>query len=107
MAVTRILGGEMSQYNDEIDSSDVICPYCGWNYQPEGEDFSEDHNVEECEDCGKNFYHYDSISVYHHTEPNCEINGEKHEWESHELRDGRRHDFCSVCGKCRSHRDKG
>lgn len=95
----------MSEYEDQMDGSDVICPYCEHRYQKEAEDYSDDVSVEECDECGKKYRQYDSFSVDHHTEPNCNENSEDHIWESHDLRNGQKHDFCSVCGQCRSHRD--
>ena len=95
-------GGEktMSQYQETIDSSNRICPYCEEKYQVEAEDYSENPTVEECEYCGKKFHSHDSFSVDHHADPDCELNGENHKWEPVRIREGH-HDFCSVCDKCR------
>lgn len=89
-----------SIYNDEIDSSDCICPYCGYRYQVESEDFSEDGRVEECGECGKKFHHSQSFSVDTCTEPDCKLNGDEHAWVAVDLQECM-HDFCSMCGKCR------
>lgn len=36
----------MSEFDERMDSNNVICPYCGYDYQPESEDFDEDEQVE-------------------------------------------------------------
>ena len=93
----------MSEFEDQIDGCNVICPYCKSEYQPEAEDFSEDSREEECHDCGKKFYAYDSLTVDHHSRPDCELNGEQHKWEPYLFRDGRSHDYCTVCDKAASY----
>ena len=40
-------------YEEQWDSTDRVCPYCGNSYQVECEDYSEDERVEECDECGK------------------------------------------------------
>ena len=87
-------------YEEQWDSTDRICPYCGNSYQVEGEDYSEDDRVEECDECGKKFWAFESFSVECYAKPDCEINGETHKWIPKKVREGF-HDFCSVCGKCR------
>ena len=89
-----------TQYENEIDSCNVICPYCKAAYEPDGETFSEDPRIEECDECGKQYHLHDSWTIDHHTSPDCEINGEQHKWEARQLTKGP-HDFCSVCDKCR------
>jgi hypothetical protein len=91
-----------SKYEDQADDNIVICPYCMAEYQPESEDFDEDTRAEECEDCGKKFYLHQSFSVTHHTRPDCELNGDTHQFERVKLTDGREADFCTVCDRCRS-----
>lgn len=80
----------------------MICPYCEHEYEPECESYSEDESVEKCSGCGKKYHAHQSFSVDHHAEPDCELNGEHHQWEDHDMRDGTTHPFCSVCGKCGS-----
>lgn len=87
----------MSEFDERMDSNNVICPYCGYDYQPESEDFDEDEQVEKCGACGKSFYHHDVVTYDHCTRPDCELNGENHKWETLSLRSGD-HDFCEVCG---------
>ena len=90
----------MAEYEETFDECDRICPYCGGAYQVEAEDYSEDVQEEECEECGKKYYAHDSFSVDHLAIPDCKLNGDNHTWESVPVNMGR-HDFCSVCGKCR------
>lgn len=92
----------MSEFNDVYNDLDVECPYCGYKYQPEGETFSEDERVEVCDECNKSYHLRQSFSVTHQTRPDCEINGGKHDYQPINLRDGRSHNFCTVCGDCQS-----
>jgi len=89
------------KYEETVNGCNRICPYCGFSYQVEGEDYSENMREEKCDECGKKFYAQESFTVDHYATPNCELNGEAHQWEPFELRRGGHHDFCSVCGKCR------
>ncbi len=91
----------MSEYEEQTDYNKVICPYCGYSYQCEGEDYCEDGRDEECGECGKSFHMSTYFSVSHTTSPDCELNGAKHKWEPIKLRNGRTHDFCSICNMCR------
>ena len=90
----------MSKYEEMLDKCNRICPYCGESYQVESEDYSEDPREEECDECGKKYYGYESFSIYCHAKPDCELNGDKHDWKPLQVTDGY-HDFCYVCGKCR------
>ena len=90
----------MSKYTDTMDDAERKCPYCGYGYQPESEDYSEDCLDKECENCGMNYYLYDSFSVTHHAIPDCELNEQLHDYQPVELRDGKSHDFCTICDKC-------
>jgi hypothetical protein len=65
----------------QMDDANVICPYCKYTYQPEAEDYSEDSREQECSECSKKFHLYQSFSVSHHTKPDCELNGEQHDWD--------------------------
>jgi len=83
-----------------MDDTLVECPYCGETYQPECEDFGEDCREEECNECGKTYLLSESFSVTHIATPDCELNGETHEYEDRSLGGGRTHPFCSKCSKC-------
>lgn len=54
---------------EQSDDCDIICPHCGWSYQAEpcDGDASEDPSEQECEECGKQFILYASISITYHT----------------------------------------
>lgn len=49
--------------------TNVICPHCGHAYQAEGEDISEQTRRIDCDECGKPFTTFASISVTYHTTP--------------------------------------
>lgn len=82
---------------ETMNDNDRECPYCGYKYQPDSEDFHEDIEVEECEECGKKFHSHDSISITHWATPDCSLNGEAHEWSKFEFQDGRKREFCDKC----------
>jgi|SRR5882672_7246667 len=80
----------------ESDDNNVICPYCKHTYQPESEDYSEDIREVQCFECEKKFRVYQSFSVSHHSKPDCELNGEAHDWDAVSAH---RPDWQS-CGNC-------
>lgn len=88
----------MNEFDETMDSTNRICPYCEHEYQPEGEDFSEDSRVEECEGCGKNYHAFDSITVDHHAVPDCDLNDQDHDYLVRNV-DGKNVPFCKVCGE--------
>ena len=83
-----------------FDDSVRECPYCGHTYQPESETYSEDSWVETCDACDKQYHATDRFSVTHYAEPDCELNGEVHDWQDRYVRGGRKHPFCTKCDKC-------
>jgi len=83
-------------YNDDA----VECPYCGFTYQPEKEDYSEDLRSEECAACSKNYYLRQSFFGTHETSPDCGLNSEPHDYQPMPLSNGLTAPFCTVCGKC-------
>jgi hypothetical protein len=89
----------MSEFRDQIDSSNSICPYCEASYQVEGEDYSENEQIIECDECGKKYYLSQDFSVDHCTQPDCELNGDKHQYKWRDTKRGGAF-FCKVCGKC-------
>jgi hypothetical protein len=91
----------MSEFEDTSDDQNRICPYCGYSYQPESEDHSPDRRVETCGGCDKRYYAEDEFSVEFKASPDCELNGEPHDWQDVDLRDGRKHPFCAKCDKCK------
>ena len=65
------------ELEERYDDDDVVCPYCDWRREanPCDGDASEDPSEHECEECGKTFILYASISITYHTkakEANCE-----------------------------------
>lgn len=86
----------MSKIESTWDDGEMICPYCGWGYQPGGEEISEDRYEIECEECGKKFWGTHSITIHHEGTPDCELNGDKHTWEKSSKY---KYPFCAVCGK--------
>ncbi len=54
---------------EQSSDCDIICPHCGWSYQAEpcDGDASEDPSEHECDECGKLFVLYASISITYHT----------------------------------------
>jgi len=90
----------MAKFDTQMDSVNAICPYCEASYQVESEDYSEDSRAEECGNCGKKYLIYQSFSVDTITKPNCEINGDEHDFELVELTGGGAY-FCTVCDECK------
>lgn len=88
------------KYENQLDDNYAICPYCNNKWEVESEDYSEDSRKIEC-DCGKKYYLHESFSITHHTDPNCELNGEQHQFERIKLNNGKEADFCIICDQCR------
>jgi hypothetical protein len=93
---------EFTQATAQQTADDSVrrCPYCKHEYQPESETYSEDSREEECEGCGKTYHSRDVFSVTHYATPDCELNGEQHDWQARAVRGGRTHPFCMKCDKC-------
>ena len=91
----------MSKYEDQYDDNYIICPYCKYYYQCEGEDYEESGVEGECPECGKIYVRTTIFEVSHKTEPDCNLNKTNHRWESKKLSNGVHHDFCTICGECR------
>ena len=91
----------MSQYGEQTDDNDAICPYCLSRYQVEAEDYDEEPKEDECGDCGKKYWLNQSFSVTHYARPDCELNGQPHKYEKIILKSGREAHFCEVCDDCK------
>lgn len=89
-----------SQFEEQIDNNDSVCPYCGDRYQVEAEDYDEDERQDECGGCGKKYWLHQRFSVEHYSRPDCELNGQAHSYERIKLKNGREADFCTVCDDC-------
>jgi DNA-directed RNA polymerase subunit RPC12/RpoP len=97
--VKNIGRGKMQKYDDQSDGCNSICPYCGDKYQVESEDYDEDDHEITCEECGSKYWLQQYFSVDHQTRPDCELNGEEHDY-----RPGMNNnsiEVCKVCGDCR------
>lgn len=90
------------RFSETFSDSVRRCPYCGSEHQPESETYSEDVREQECEECGKSYYMHDSFTVTHYATPDCELNGEQHDWQDRKVRSGT-HPFCMKCDKCMPH----
>jgi len=53
----------------QIDDCNVICPYCGHEYQPEPCDYADYEIEENCEECGNTFARWTEFTVTHRTRP--------------------------------------
>ncbi len=84
----------MIKYKSHSHSTNAICPYCGSSYQVESEDCAFEARVELCDDCEKYYLLESFVDVTHRTSPNCELNGDDHDWEEKAT-----HKVCRVCGK--------
>jgi ribosomal protein L32 len=91
----------MSQYEEQFDRRNAICPYCRYEYQVESSDYSEDTREEECSECGKTYLIHQSFSVTTYTTPDCALNAEAHNYKLKTLSTGRSAYFCETCGDCK------
>lgn len=62
----------MSAPESQADDCNVICPYCGADYQAEAEDYSENEREETCFECKRVYIHHDEFTVTHYTRPKPE-----------------------------------
>ncbi len=87
----------MTQYNEQTDSHFSICPYCKHEHYVDCEDYVIDETIiETCEQCDRKFHLETTLSVNHSTEPDCELNDERHDFENVPGFSLRR---CKVCRK--------
>lgn len=90
----------MPRHNEKRRDDCRECPYCGYTYQVECEDYSEDLREEECSECGKKYWASESTSVTHFSTPDCTVNGQEHDWLKILSDFGRRHyRECRECSK--------
>lgn len=85
-----------TRYKCQQDDNHVICPYCGYEYQPDSDDYDEDSRVYECDHCGGEYHLYQSFTVTHHTKPDCELNGTDHVYALYQTKD----DVIMRCKNC-------
>jgi len=58
------------------DDTNIICPYCKYEFQPEGCDYDRECE-DECEGCGKTFTVVPEYSVTYWTYPIEEVKGQR------------------------------
>lgn len=66
----------------EIDheyTSNIVCPYCGHEYQDSWET-EEDYGTQECGECDKKFSYSRNVTVEYTTTKLCDNNGVQHVW---------------------------
>lgn len=84
----------MSKYESKCDGNEV-CPYCMNEWVPD-QDLGPNERVAECDECGKKYYCEPEYSVDYHTKPDCELNGEQHDFVLVPFGNAY---CCNVCGK--------
>ncbi len=90
----------MSDYDTTVDQQNMVCPYCKKaDFQPEGEDYSEDSEVHQCGHCDMYYYGRQFFTIDHRAEPDCDLNNTSHTWKYYEHCDA---EFCTVCGSINS-----
>lgn len=91
----------MPRYKEKRRDDCRECPYCGYTYQVECEDYSEDLREEECSECGKKYWASESICVTHFASPDCTVNGQEHDWVfiPSAVAEGRLFRECRECSK--------
>ena len=88
----------MSEYDEQMNGNDLICPYCEESYQLEGEDYMTDQEVEEeCDNCGMKYIRIVEMAVTITATPDCLLNGNKHDFIA--TLPGSAYQECRVCGK--------
>ncbi|CAK0762117.1 hypothetical protein CCP3SC1AL1_3010004 [Gammaproteobacteria bacterium] len=82
------------EYDDEI-----VCPYCNERWDNSWETIREEDSIEEieCYECGKKFYGQKIVSIDYKTMKDCELNGEKHDFQP--CKYAERLEECSKCYK--------
>ena len=82
----------MSKYESQMGFEEgAICPYCKKINYVEYEDYSEELGEIKC-NCGKIFCCSQQMNVQHDSYPDCELNGEEHQYRNEDI-------FCTICGK--------
>lgn len=79
-----------------VFGSDIQCPYCDKECYDDGHNIA--NNLEskiafECEHCGKTFWA--NAGVCYHTDSDCKLNYEEHDWEASET-----HPTVFHCKEC-------
>ena len=90
----------MSKYEDTYES-EIECPYCSYQIPDSYELISIDDEATEieCDECSMKFIAECRVTVDYIGKPDCELNGEKHDYKLHLLRNGNSANFCETCGQ--------
>lgn len=97
----------MSTFDNKYDDGDHrICPYCSHKFEVESCDHDEMGGDRECEECGKKYKYHEYTTVTHVTEPDCQLNGEDHDYDDHDLGNLGIVKFCKICGQIEPWDDK-
>jgi len=84
----------MTEIDYTYESVDLKCPYCGEFQSDSWEiDFNDNRVKIEC-DCGKKFWGSEHITRNYEGNPDCELNGEEHDFEEFSNRTLK----CKKCG---------
>ncbi|MFW9872181.1 MAG: hypothetical protein ACFFG0_03690 [Candidatus Thorarchaeota archaeon] len=83
---------------EQYSSTHIICPYCGYEKEPECEETGEWENDETCEDCGKIFFAVTSLSWSCSTAQDCKLNNEEHDFQYKQIKNSL-YKECTKCGK--------
>lgn len=103
--------------DEEIDckgTSEVVCPYCGYETSDSYEHFRGQECCAdiECDECGKKFEAAAQYSVEYSTSKDCDANKEPHDWKEITFCDGGSYGTlyyrnCKVCNKQQSMNENG
>lgn len=100
----------MSKYKKTFNSDTLICPYCRCDLRNPEEFVSESGTEIQCDECGEKFYATAIISTEYYGQPDCALNGKKHQWEPDGIPfEYRGHAYywrnCLICNRRNSRRD--
>jgi Zn ribbon nucleic-acid-binding protein len=77
-------------YRDQFGRGGRTCPYCLHYTRLTAAECDEIRRVVDCVACGKKYYTSEIVYVSSETNPNCELNGETHDYP----------EDVSVCRRC-------
>ena len=85
---------------DHESTDNMVCPYCGYAWEVESEDYDsyiERDEIEECEECGMRFIASASFYVYFSTEPVEDIAKSEHSYSKNQKRLDYDADYIRKC----------
>lgn len=88
----------MSKYEENLND-EITCPYCGDRFEDSWDTIAGDGEtaVIDC-DCGKKFTATCVLSIDYWGHPDCELNGDEHDYEMIHFDSGKSANFCEICG---------